>query len=62
MTAGSLEGICCSIGRISSSTSHLSMWVKSFPIQTSPFTLTDSKLVSTQTRLMRGNSKLLVAW
>ena len=62
ITAGSLDGTCCNIGRISSSTNHLSMCVKSFPMQTSPFTLTDNKLVSTQTRLIRGRSKLLVAW
>ena len=61
MTAGSLEGICCNMGKISSSTNHLSMWVNSFPIQTSPLTLTDNKFVSTHTRLIRGKSKDFVA-
>lgn len=39
-TAGSLEGICCRKGRISSMTNHLSRYSKIFPRHTSEFTLT----------------------
>lgn len=39
-TAGSLEGICCRKGRISSSTNHLSRYSKIFPTHTRELTLT----------------------
>lgn len=39
-TAGSLEGICCKKGRMSSSTNHLSKYSKIFPKQTKEFTRT----------------------
>lgn len=39
-TAGSLEGICCRNGRISSITNHLSKYSRIFPRQTREFTLT----------------------
>lgn len=42
-TAGSLEGICCRKGRISSRTNHLSRYSKILPRHTREFTLTCSE-------------------
>lgn len=42
-TAGSLEGICCRKGRISSRTNHLSRYSKILPRHTREFTLTCKK-------------------
>ena len=62
MTAGSLEGICCMRGRISSMTSHLSRCVNSFPRQMRLLTRTESSVVETHSFLIRGSSEFFIAW
>ena len=62
MTAGSLDGICCSIGKMSSRTSHLSRCWSSLPMQMRALTLTDKRLVLMQSFLMRGRRAFFIAW
>ena len=62
ITAGSLEGICWSMGRISSMTSHLSRLPRSLPRHTRQLTLTDKSVVEMQAFLMRGRRWFFIAW
>ena len=61
ITAGSLEGTCCNIGKISSMTSHLSKKGKSFPRQMRPLTRTDRRLVLMINFLILGKRAVFIA-